>query len=108
MNKVETAWLAGWLEGEGSFTAHTTQRGYTRLIIRAVSNDRETVDKARGIAGCGNVHGPYCYGENRQPHWHWAVTRRTEAHRLMQTLRPFMSSRRQRQIDQAVRIGGPK
>lgn len=106
MDQYTLGWLAGWLEGEGTFTAHTTKRGYTRLIVRAVSNDLDTVQRAQGRAGIGRVYGPYCYGDHTLPHWHWAVTRRQDSLDFMTLIKPHMSSRRQAQIDRAVAIGG--
>ncbi len=107
LSEFNLGWLCGWLEGEGAFISYTSPKGYTRLIVRAVSTDKDTILKAKQITGVGNTHGPYQGEGNRQPHWHWAVTKRLDALAVMQIVRPHVSKRRQAQIDKAIRIGGP-
>lgn len=112
MTETELAWLAGWMEGEGTFYgAYVKTRKdywYHRVTLRAVSTDKDTIEKAHRITGVGRIYGPYMYGTNKQENWQWAVCKRVDAETLMHILRPHMSSRRQVQIDEALRKGNPE
>src|SRR3990167_10221228 len=66
-------WLAGWLEGEGSFTFNTGTKPYISNSprISSVSTDRDVVNRAATIM---NTHllGPYntiIPGKIRKPNW---------------------------------------
>lgn len=110
MTDYELGWIAGWLEGEGTFFCHiepprNRRRAYARLTVRACSVDEETVLKAQKIAG-GRVYGPYKYDETRQPHFQWGISGKAAAATFMQTVKPHLGSRRQAQIDNALRKAG--
>lgn len=107
MNDTELAWLAGWLEGEGTFHCSTDKRGYTRLSVRGVSVDLEVIQIVQRKAGQGRIYGPYKYGTNKQFSFQWAICGRHAAAEFMRMLRPHMSSRRQAQIDAALAKGAP-
>jgi hypothetical protein len=107
MTDKELMWMAGWLEGEGTFFCHVekprgNRRPYARLTVRAVSVDKDTIQRAQKIAG-GRIYGPYQYTENRQPHYQWAISGKTAASVFMRRVKPHMSARRQRQITEALR-----
>lgn len=112
MTETELAWLCGWLEGEGTFFCHiepskrSTRKAYARLTVRAVSVDKETIEKAQRIAG-GRIYGPYNYGGGRKDHWQWGLSGRQQAADFMRLIRPHMSTRRQAQIDAALAKGAP-
>jgi hypothetical protein len=109
MTDTELAWLAGWLEGEGTFFCHIepargNRKAYVRLTVRAASVDKEIVDKAQTIAG-GRVYGPYKYTENRQPHYQWGISGKSAAAEFMRLIRPHLGTRRRAQIDAALTKG---
>lgn len=106
MTDYELGWLAGWLEGEGTFFCHIEaargrRNAYVRLTVRAASVDHDTVLKAQRIAG-GRVYGPYKYDETRQPHYQWGISGKAAAAQFMRMVKPHLGSRRQDQIDNAL------
>lgn len=104
----ELAWLAGLIEGEGSFHFSEKPRpsgnGVRFLFAVSVSmTDEDVILRAHRIAGCGAVHGPHgpystAKRGNRLPQWRWAVWRREEARAISERLLPLMGVRRQAQI----------
>jgi hypothetical protein len=105
MDAFEEGWIAGWLEGEGTFHCTiskptATRKAYRRLVVRAVSTDYDTVVRAQTYAG-GDIYGPYQYGI-RQPHWQWGIGGNEPAAEFMRMIRPLMGQRRQKQIDEAL------
>jgi hypothetical protein len=86
------AWLAGWLEGEGSFCFNGSFR------VRGYSNDRGTLEWLKQHYG-GNI-----YGYSRTPQrieWQWVLNGQP-AEAMMQSIYPFMSPRRRHQIEAAL------
>jgi transposase-like protein len=95
-------WLIGWLEGEGSFIGGSPSQT-NRCAIRGSSTDRDTLEKVCRILGTK------VYEEkprrNGKPHWKQVYLTSLEGQKavdLMLKLKPFMSSRRQSQIDKAI------
>lgn len=109
MEETNLHWLAGWLEGEGTFVATSGRAAngvrYRRVTVRGVSTDLEVVKKVHSLAGVGRIYGPYKYGTNKQQNWQWAICKREEALSFMRLIRPLMSTRRQAQIDAVLAKG---
>lgn len=106
-------WLAGWLEGEGSFQgAVRMDHGYPtfKISVGARCTDRDVVEHAYDTFG-GTMGGPYDKKqENWKPYWQWGVQSRADSLRLMRLLRPLLGERRQAQIDAALaaEAAGPR
>lgn len=101
MNPIDLAWLAGLLEGEGSFMRPMPSA--PRLpIIQLIMTDLDVMERAAGLMGSvvwrNNL-------SKRNPRWKDAWQTRvkgTRARNLMIELRPLMGQRRQAQIDAAL------
>lgn len=106
MKNADLYWLAGWLEGEGSFRAQIQRRPtgeYPRFHIVAHSIDEDVVRRAEQIAGY--VSGPYGpYTENRQAFWVWQEKQRDKVFELITLLYPLMGERRQKQMDAMLSV----
>jgi hypothetical protein len=89
----ETAWAAGFFEGEGTIT----QSG-GRLVVRLNNTDSEPV--YRFAQQFGEVYGPYHYeqadGHRRKPFWVW-LAEEYEALEVLELLWPWLSGRRHAQ-----------
>jgi hypothetical protein len=98
---TEAAWLAGILEGEGSFMlikgrSRTGRRYLPRVSMQ--SSDEDTITRVHAISGVGVTSGPIIRS-NRKPVWMWACSRVMDAVPLMVAVRIFMGKRRGQQID---------
>lgn len=100
MNDIETAWLAGIVEGEGTIGKYTYTRpngNYTKTIMQVEMRDRDIIEKLHSITNCGSVrHKP---ARNRSDAtWVWAVTKRVDVIRLCEAILPYMGERRTAKI----------
>lgn len=95
-------WLAGLLEGEGSFIAPVPSSP-RRPIISLSMTDEDVVARVADLWGVRY----HAVGKGRSAAHGWKVAYRVmlrghPAARLMQELRPLMGKRRQHQIDTAL------
>jgi hypothetical protein len=100
MNQVEAAWLAGLLEGEGTFGwAPRIDADPRYPIVRLAMSDEDVVRRAAALMGAGVVH-----RRGRGHHkdvwtaskWGWPALD------VMRAVRPFMGTRRGARIDELV------
>jgi hypothetical protein len=102
VNSDDLAWVAGFLEGEGTFYAHVAKRGTLRLTIRVTSTDLDVVEKLQGLVPTSRVQGPYRPSKGSlglKDHWQWGLHARPLVVKLATQVRPLMGIRRQGQID---------
>ena len=97
-------WLAGLLEGEGSFLAGPPSAPRSPAVQVAMA-DRDIVERAGALLGVAVMVVP-----SRREGWRTAYSARVRgapAVLWMERLRPFMGQRRQGQIDRAIASWGP-
>lgn len=105
MTETELAWLAGILEGEGSFILSTSRWGgrkYRYARIALSMTDRDVVERARLISGADcKLFEPAVKKANRKQQYRLWIDGKN-AVRLMNLLRPLMGARRRAQIDEVL------
>jgi hypothetical protein len=102
INVNEVAWLAGLLEGEGSFHFASQPNGWNdKLTLQLVMTDRDVVLRAYEVFRMGNWNGPYPLKSGKDA-WHWSVSSKKELPQILMTIYPLMGKRRQRQIRQIL------
>ena len=95
-------WLAGFLEGEGSFNVHHPN-GYRTPRLAINHTDKDVLEKVAKILG-SHVQGPHePYKENYRQQWSIYITGRLAASWMM-TLYGLMGERRQKQIEEVLLI----
>jgi hypothetical protein len=102
----DIAWLAGLLEGEGSFSVGVVrkgrQAGKRRLQITLMMTDEDVVRRAAAIMKT-KLYGPYGpYKTCNKPCWQIHVGA-AKAAAWMMTLYSFMGERRKQAIEQGLR-----
>jgi hypothetical protein len=104
MEPTDLAWLAGLLEGEGSFMRPIPSA--PRLpIVQLQMTDRDVVERAARLMGLSTWRNKSLKREDHGKDC-WATrVNGTRARELMIQLRPLMGERRQAQIDAA--LAGP-
>lgn len=90
---IEIGWVAGFLEGEGSFTR--TESGGPRISAPQVQ--REPLERLSAKFG-GKITLRVPKNQNAQPIYVWTLSGR-QARNVMKRLLPLMSPRRQTQIN---------
>ena len=94
MKKLEAAWLAGIIEGEGSFVVgpHRPKHG-THTAVSVNMTDEDVVRRLETVSGVGAVYGPRSRGPHK-PQWMWVVTKVSDVVTLVEALLPWMGKRR--------------
>lgn len=98
---IEIAWVAGLLEGEGSFL--TKSGGRYSAVVKCQMADKDVLDHLQRILDCGLIHACKTRNENHKPTWVWTV-QGDQAVEVMASTLPFMFSRRTEQIEEALRV----
>lgn len=98
-------WIAGLLEGEGSFMkGPPSSPGLPAIQMTMI--DRDVVARAATLLGCGVTT-----VRPRRSHWKESYTLRIKGSRAVEwmgALRPLVGERRRRQIDRAVASYEPR
>lgn len=102
MELVDVAWLAGLLEGEGTFTVNQGGGSLTLPRIDMLSTDRDIVQRAASLLHT-KANGPYAarpFGAIRatKPRYQLRLTKSSEAAGWMMTVYSFMGDRRKAKI----------
>lgn len=104
LSDLDKGWLAGLLEGEGSFGYYETPRknGGTpirRLVVCLKMCDEDIVRRAYELCKVGSlqVH----QRKARRPEWIWTVSGQ-QSLMVMEIIYPHMGSRRREKIAEAV------
>jgi hypothetical protein len=99
MTPAQLGWVAGLLEGEGSFMVVTTH-GQSRPRVSMQSTDLDVLERLEAVTGVGHI----CdvgVRNGRKFCWQWAAGAIEDAFWLMDCVYPLMGARRQGQIDTA-------
>lgn len=111
MNEVEIAWVAGLLEGEGSFSI--AKRGVTaagrpkpnrQVHVTCGMTDRDVVERLLRTVGVGSI---FLDTRSRTNPKHkdlytWRTAKRADVEALLRTIRPYMGLRRGAKIDEIL------
>lgn len=100
-------WVAGFLEGEGSFALNKRRGKSSTPLVKATQTDMECLLRLQALFGgsvCSDDRtkpGRDKDGYTRKPQYEWRIGG-TRAIVLMQRLLPYMSTRRQEQIERVL------
>ena len=99
MERSEITWLAGLIEGEGTFFRRTraaTQGVSWVFALEMV--DKDVVQKARDIWGYGTIRPIKARGLGKQDRWIWRFEHNNEIYALGAAIYQFMGARRKKAI----------
>jgi len=99
----EIAFAAGLFEGEGWAGVGSNHGGRTRSGSMQIQMcDREPLERFFEAVGAGKLYGPYQRKGVGRPIYRWIATRSKEVHHVARLLWPFLSPRRQQQLETAI------
>lgn len=106
-SRENLAWLAGILEGEGSFywesyKNNKTSKRYPRITVQM--SDADVLQKAALIGGCGVFGGPTNNPNGHKPIYSWKVCVNHHVYALLVALFPFMGQRRQSKMRELIEV----
>lgn len=100
MSPATTAWVAGILEGEGSFFIIKT-KPHVKARIQCQMTDRDVLERLAEEIGSGNVcvvtHRP-----GRKQAYQWTVSSRADVIELARQVFPWLGMRRRDQVNSIV------
>ncbi len=103
MSSDQIAWLAGIIEGEGSFLV----KGHRAATIQVVMTDRDIIDRLVEITGVGRIHGYAPAKAHYKQAWDWRVRRRAHIIFIIDAVMPWLGQRRataaQRVLDELAK-----
>jgi hypothetical protein len=88
MSPEEVGWLAGILEGEGSFIS----AGY--CSIQVTMTDRDIIARLVAITGVGRVHERRPQKSNHKPSQLWVVAQHEQIRHPIEAVLPWLGERR--------------
>jgi hypothetical protein len=86
-------WMAGILEGEGTFTLARVHGA-----IRVSMTDRDIIERLYTLSGVGIVHERRARSAHYRPPWDWDVIRVDNVAQLTTIVAPFLLERRRERI----------
>lgn len=92
LSATEIAWLAGLLDGEGSFT----QKGQGRVHVEMT--DRDVIEYLHELTGVGSLYSPKQRNARHKASWIWCVSRGEVTLQIVRVIFPWLSDRRKTQI----------
>jgi hypothetical protein len=87
-------WVAGLLEGEGSFYSVKPKQ---TVRIACSMTDLDVLEKLQSLTGCGSIFKLTKRQSHWKDAWNWTITGR-QAVELMRELLPYMGARRSERI----------
>lgn len=102
MDIDDAAWVAGYLEGEGCFWSQISGRGYLHIGVKVSSTDGDVLRHLRSLIPESCLRGPVKPRRGSlgiKPVWFWELRVRLAVVELLEQIRPWMSKRRNAQID---------
>ena len=102
--EAEIAWVAGLYEGEGTTGTMGVNRAYVN--VRIVIRELEVLERVRQIVGCGGI---YRRENDKRPcnsitHV-WILSKQAEVDGFIDTVWPWLSSRRKQQFYDVLEMG---
>jgi hypothetical protein len=101
---VNIAWVAGLIEGEGTFNIRK-YKSKKYITIKVVSTDFDVIEKLNSIIGCGRINGPYDRStprKKKKPFLVWCLHEITPQIELMNAILPHMGKRRSERIKECL------
>lgn len=104
MNDSELAWLAGILEGEGTFSIRNTNPRNRGISIRCSMTDTDVVERIFELTGIGGITKVKPREEHHKQQTLWAASKRSDVVDLITRLKPWMGRRRQAKIEDMLKF----
>ena len=93
MTEVQTAWVAGIIEGEGCISI-SWHGAWKRVLVSVNMTDFDVIDRLKAWSGYGSI-GVNKPIQNRKQSWTWTVAKEIDVQALLNEVFPFLGKRRQ-------------
>lgn len=100
MNDIELGWVAGIIEGEGTFFLKSGR--YPRIAVQMTDSD--VLERLLNTTGVGTlVHQKWKKEEHHKETWVWSVQHSEKSAELIRTILPLLCSRRAAKASEVLR-----
>ncbi len=91
MSSEEAAWLAGFIDGEGTIKAFRKERGRNKIAwVIAVSNtDKESLEYCKEITGVGGLIFKKVYKDTHKDQYQWRVQSQRNIRGILLQIQPY-------------------
>jgi hypothetical protein len=104
MTDLESAWLAGLLEGEGYFQITKPRHHHpTQVVIRLSMTDKDVVEKAAKLLNNVPIN-QKARTTKRKPIYAISLSKRDEVEKILLQILPFMGNRRGQRINECLEV----
>lgn len=104
MTDIETAWIAGLFEGEGTITIYQKRPTHSPSVsIRIEMVDKDVLEKVQRIVG-GKTKLLNRSRENCKPTYRWSLDSREHSLEFLQRVFPHLGERRSLRALEAIKI----
>lgn len=103
MTAVQIAWMAGIIEGEGTFVASLRRgkRKYPSMTVRMT--DEDIVRRLHEFTGVGAFGAMAVRGMMTKPAYTWKVSRKADFAEICRIIQPYMGIRRSEQMHRVLK-----
>lgn len=103
MDQVDIAWVAGIIEGEGTFGYNGRKETTTSSKVQVIMTDEDIIRRLQSVTGMGRVSGPHGpYKPGYLPTWCWAIRVKRDLARIFLAIYPLLGERRREQLQVCV------
>ena len=104
--KVEIAWAAGVLEGEGCFSVfkRKDRPNTTTAAIFLEMTDEDVVVRVRDAFNVGTINTRKRSDPRRKPSWCWAVQNKTDIKTVLELIVPYLGIRRTAKVKELLQV----
>ena len=90
MSAIEAAWLAGFIDGEGTISSYMSgrQRRHVSWLLSVPNTVRGSLERCKEITGAGSVLVKPIGREKRQPCHQWRVYRKLDIASICRQILP--------------------
>lgn len=102
LTEVQTGWLAGIIEGEGTIEFVTKNS----IRIAVVMTDQDVLERLQQVTGVGTVtearEPSKCANSGRKQQYRWRVGAKEDVEPILRSILPWMGERRGARIEEAL------
>jgi len=102
MTKIQIAWIAGIIEGEGCIWVGW-QRNWHRTLVHVGMTDHDVIERLQKWSGFGSISA-YKKRKRRKQIWVWSVQKQEEVWKLLKAITPFLGKRRSMKANDAMAL----
>jgi len=90
MKIVDAAWLAGYIDGDGSLSLTKSSKRWRRPVISIDSADKELLLEVLRITGCGSITSKKIEAINHRQVWTWRTSGSGNIVMILKEITPFL------------------